>query len=738
MPALWGTLFCILFIFSTQVAADTRRLGPDLDIQAKIVQTDHGAEVLYSLTEVELKADGHWQAVDYISIRINSIEAARDYGRIAVPYNHYYSNISLDFARVLDRQGKLNELAEDAVQVRITGGGQDFYSDSSELVFSLPDVAPGSILEFQYTHTSKELALPELFSNRITPYYFQKKVGNDGWRTDYVSNFSYSLTHNVGKKLYTKSYNHFPATPTVKSDGRTITKTWSMKNVKDLTIEGWMPPLYQVAPQLFISTHKDWSVIDTWSWGNVHEKLVPTAETKKIAKRLKTKKHGTDDEKVRAVYEFIQSNIRYVFAHLGRGGYEPHFPNDVLQQNYGDCKDQTVLTVTLLKELGVEAYPALVQTPQSGRSDTPLVSLIFDHMIVYIPATETREAIWLDTTGDRALYPGMSGYLAGQTAFVVDGKGGKLTRIPKSKLPNNEATLNLDYRVNEEGFSEVSAEIFLSGYYEENIRNWWKHDTNRTTSLNQFASSIFPKTTEYVFSGDVLNTDDFWQPATIKGVFTFKEKASEEDSVSFAASLAQIIQLFGGYSELQLPQERENRFTNFYPSTLYLNANFHAPTETIVAVVDTGSDIKSNYFTFTQKGSKTAEGYRVTMSLTRPVINISAREYAEYFEHAKALSQPNPWIISFTNNPEQEKEHQLSQVESKFGNKSFEFLLAKTKQLIEAGNFEAALEPAQEAVKLNVNSGEAWYYLGMAQGLNSMIDESQQSFTVAETLGYLP
>lgn len=713
------------------------RLGPELAKQSRVKTTEHDAEVLYSVSELEIEDDGHWESTQYISIRINTLEAARDYGRMVLPYNHYYSGLQLDFARVLDKKGAINVLAEDAIQTRITGGGQDFYSDSSELVFSLPDISPGSILEFQYSRKSKKLALPELYSNRITPYHFQKKIGNDGWRSDYVANFSYQVTHLTRRPLHHKSYTGFPNQPLITIDGAKTTKVWSMKEVPQLVTENWMPPLHKVAPELFISTHKNWSVIDAWAWGKIYDKIISSNDIKAVVKKLKLDKSASDLEKIRAVYEYLQLNIRYVFAHLGRGGYEPHFSNEVIQQSYGDCKDQTVLTIALLGELGIQAYPALVETPQPGRSDTPMVDLIFDHMIVYIPESETHDAIWMDTTGDRFLFPGVSNYLVGQNAFIVNGKGGSLTHI-QGDFPNNLAELTMEYKISENGYSTVNAEIQLSGYFEENIRNWWKHDTNRTTSLNQFASAIFPKTTDYVFEGRVLNAENLWQPASIQGSFTFNKKSNEDTPPSFATSLAQIIQPFGGYSELQLPQERVNRFSNYYPSTLKLRTSFLAPPNTTVAVVDTGSDIVSDYFSLKQHGQKTDQGYDVTLTLTRPAVDVSAQEYERFFNNAKSLSQPSPWIISFASAPNQKVLTELKGLKQTHGEHSFEYLIAKTKQLIETGEFKKALIPAQQAIEKNVSDGEAWYYLGMAQGFNAMIEDSQKSFELAAELGYLP
>ena len=67
---------------------------------------------------------------------------------------------------------------------------------------------------------------------------------------------------------------------------------------------------------------------------------------------------------------------------MGRGSHEPQQPAVVLAQRYGDCKDKALLLAALLRELGVEAYPALVNTKLRQRLDDYLPSpFLFDHVI---------------------------------------------------------------------------------------------------------------------------------------------------------------------------------------------------------------------------------------------------------------------------------------------------------------------------------------------------------------------
>lgn len=714
---------------------DVASLAPNIEKQASMPKKDEEAEVLYALNTSKLQADGHWSQQNYYSIRIHSLEAARDYGRLSIPFNHYYSSTQLDFARVRSASGKISHLAEDAVQLRVTGGGQDFYSDSSELVFSLPDVSPGSIIEFQYSQKSQELAFPELYTERGMPYWFQAKVGHDGWRGDFVHNYSLTLATPSNVELHTKAFMGFPAKPkTSKSDGFT-TRKWALKNVPTFYPESWTPDLHEIIPQLRISTLDNWSAVDTWTWENAKDKITPTPELQQIVKNLELPPNATRDEKIRAVYQYLQTNIRYVFAHLGRGGYEPHFANEVIEANYGDCKDQTILGVALLRMLGVNAYPALVETASEGRSDTSVVSLIFNHMLIYIPASEGYDAMWVDTTGDRSLYPGMSNYAKGQTALIVDGQGGQLTKI-KGGFADDYANVSLTYNRPQNGEMTVDVLIELSGFFEQNIRSWWIHNNDKETGMTSFLSSMFSNALEFSVTGEVTNSENLWSPSAIKGKLVFKN--SEDNFETLGASFAQANNLFGNFSSMQVPETRKTAYLDRTEWKLFSTSTFKGDSTTIPTLLGSSDNMHSTYFTLTQEGVIQGNDYVVRMEYSKPAHTLTAEQYKDYYKQLTKLNQIGSWLVSQTTKEEDSAIAELEAIKTKSGETSFKYQLALAKHNIDLGDFENALDPAQKAVKLNKDSGEAWHTLGMVQGFNSLIDESINSFEKAESLGYQP
>ncbi len=729
-------LTCCLFssaTFGNSLTTETpQRLAPLLTKQQNMPVKDTNAETLYSITQSHLYQDGHWTRTIYISVRVNSTVAARDYGRISIPFNHYYSDLSLDFANTISADGKLHSLAGDAMQHRVTGGGQDFYSDTSELVFSLPDISAGSILEFQYTRSSKLLAFSGLYGDRTMPYWFQPTVGNDGWRGDFVHEYRYELIAPDKTPLFTKAFAGYPDKPKIRKKNGTKTYTWNMREIPGIFSEAWMPLAHDFLPTLHYSTIDDWREVDTWAWDKINEKLAPTPAIEGIIKALNLSEHASNEDKVRAVYEYLQKNIRYVFAHLGRGGYEPHFPDKVLQVNYGDCKDQTVLAVALLRRLGINAYPALVETPRSGKADTDTVSIrIFDHMMVHIPAGQGVSTQWLDSTGDRSLFPGVSNYLVDQSALIVNGRGGEMTRIPE--LGPNKAQLIVDYYPEENGASRAELKLLLEGSMEQNVRNWWIHVTDRDNALNQYLSVLFSNYQGY--SANLKHSENIWQPAEINAQFHFAET---DDFPAFGASMAQMLRLFTNIGGLPLPETRKTFFYDTHAFELLMNVRFHANANSVPALIKSGDEYQTPYFSLRNEGYMEHDDYVLSMHFRKEPLHLTQEDYADYYAAINELNQTSIWLVKMLPDSGKSNIATLAKKRERLGEDSAEYFIAKARSHIELGQFTEALAPAEKAVNLQDASGEAWYVLAMAQGFNSLIEESTLSFAKAEALGYLP
>ena len=82
----------------------------------------------------------------------------------------------------------------------------------------------------------------------------------------------------------------------------------------------------------------------------------------------------------------------------GIGSIKPFPPDQVIKQRFGDCKDKSLLTATLLNEIGItKCYPALVSTTFLHNADKLLPGgQVFNHVILYMEYKDT--VYWIDPT----------------------------------------------------------------------------------------------------------------------------------------------------------------------------------------------------------------------------------------------------------------------------------------------------------------------------------------------------
>lgn len=715
--------------------AQSIRLAPPLtDLVRQFPATGQKTEVIRKILHIDV--DEQWQETTtaYIAVRIGDSEAARDYSQISVFYTSYYETLELDFANVLNENGTTIPLASDAVQVQ-TPKEDSFYQDTRQLVFSLPGIRPGAVLEFQYTRKPLRAIIPGEWFSRLTPYWWEDAANGQGTRVDAVRSALIQVTAPSGKPLYLseKSKGVYPF-ERKQGQGRQ-TLTWVAQDVPKFLLESNMPFDQGVERFVEVSTIRDWRTINQWAQSLIDPQIKADAALQATARQLAATA-TTADEKVRAVYAYVQNNIRYIFAHVGHGGYQPHAAADVVKNAYGDCKDQTVLVVTLLRAMGVDAYPALVSTKNNGYFNPDVGMVGFDHMITYI-ADSGSSTRWLDTTGDHVLFPGVSMQTEGQRALVINGKDAAFTLLPVRSPAQQSAHMDLDFRHLPGNDVEVLFEMTLSGMFEQHFRSLWVYDQNHEKTFESFAEQIFNKAEVVEISA--RNADNLWQPFSLHGKLLFKDSWEGAPKTSnLAVSVNQLVRLFAGIGSLEKPAQRLTPYENYTGYRLSMRATMSAPDAQYTPMaMSAGPSIRNDFFELKQNGRQEQDKYVINLSIDFPRHVTSLARYPEFYEKMNGLEDLPFWNIAFAQTATVQTATPAPAGATR--NTSTDAIgsqISITRQYIDRGEFDKALEAATKAVAIAPKNGEARYLLGMAQGYRGLYKESDLSFAEALKLGY--
>ncbi len=150
-------------------------------------------------------------------------------------------------------------------------------------------------------------------------------------------------------------------------------------------------------PRLFASTFPSWADFSRSYAALVAPKTEVTPSVQALADEV-TAGVSERREQAQRLYDWVSGHVRWVAIWLGNGGYMPHTAEEVLANGYGDCKDQVVLLMALLRAKGIPAEPVLVNLGPSYTLSKPATYTAFNHVITYLPEWRT----YADTTSGSA------------------------------------------------------------------------------------------------------------------------------------------------------------------------------------------------------------------------------------------------------------------------------------------------------------------------------------------------
>jgi len=198
-----------------------------------------------------------------------------------------------------------------------------------------------------------------------------------------------------------------------------------------------LPPPY--APARFVDTmyleataYRDWAEVSSLL-APFYAKAAALPENSPLKAEAQTIRDATPAPKSRAMaaLRLVQDKVRYLALQMNEGGYIPASAEETWARRFGDCKGKAVTLIALLKELGIEAEPILINSVAGDALPGRLPrARMFDHVIVH--ATIEGKSYWFDGTrsGDRDIEELASSRF--RFGLPVRESGAKLIELPLS------------------------------------------------------------------------------------------------------------------------------------------------------------------------------------------------------------------------------------------------------------------------------------------------------------------
>lgn len=418
---------CALPVFAQDVA-DYVRVEPrpvwtiPIDIPEFDPADDADRRKIYPLIDYQNR---HSLTTDEYSSRyvvdLLTPAAVEDEGTISFDFDPAYERLTLHTVQIT-RDGQVIDAMElSEAMVFRTETDRNLMIFNGTMTFSLPilDVRVGDRLEIAYTKVGRNPAIKSGFVTRRT-------FSN----TSEIKRNFYRISFGPGVDIQTQTFNAPPDPERSIENGWTIFQ-WDAPDPEAPDYDSDVPDWAFTRPTYEMSNFASWADVGALFTDYYDVTEADRAAVQDIVAKISAD-HAEPKARAKAALDWVQTHIRYVGLELGDGGFIPRPSARVLRRRFGDCKDVTLLLLTLLDGLDVPADPILVNMDERGGEFKGLANpYAFDHIMVVAQIDDTLYP--MDATRDPQL-----GTLETMEKGDIDyglrmgADGSVVTRLPKS------------------------------------------------------------------------------------------------------------------------------------------------------------------------------------------------------------------------------------------------------------------------------------------------------------------
>ncbi len=391
-----------------------------LEAIKKVKPSDYpsaNAVTIINSQQVVYQTDGQFTNTMHSAQLVLTNEGKKQASSTTLYYTKDAEKMEVISAQVIKKDGTVVAVAQKDIEDTEQSGEMNIYDPQGRAKkVTFGNLAVGDVVDVTYKLT------------RLTPTrvgYFNDIFGFQA--TEPLLGASYSVDGPASLPLTSHVY-HPERTTKIETSktkaGDRMLYKWSVKNVPQIVPEPGMNYTTEL-PILVVTTDPSWQHFSKWWAELVEPKLEATPEIKEKVKEL-TKNAKTDDEKIRALYDFVAQDIRYRGLGVGpRTGYTPREAQETFTSRWGVCRDVSILLTSMLRESGIDAYPVI-----TNMGDPVLEKIAYDgfnHAIVAIK--KDGKITYVDPTAknNNALLPGNE---AEQHTLLATLKGEGLSKIP--------------------------------------------------------------------------------------------------------------------------------------------------------------------------------------------------------------------------------------------------------------------------------------------------------------------
>lgn len=404
--------------------------GPDADAKEK----NDAYYVLLDQLVVRAYRNGTTSTYQHQIVRILSEEGINRFDTYRAPYSSYDQTARILTAKVIKKDGKENS-------ARLGRGG---YVD-------LPPIEIGDLVEIEARVDDRSRSF---FGDYFgLQHYFGSDDGSPTHRA------VLDLVLEPGRQYHFQTVGTIPEPAIAKTDDGAEHRRYEMQDIPRIEYEPNAPSPYESGPLLRVSTYGTWNEFSAWWWNLIRKQTVVTPEIRAKVIEL-TKDEPRIEDKVRKVYEWVVTDVRYKAWEFGVHGYKPYSVASIFARRHGDCKDKAILTNAMLSVIGVKSYPILIKADGQREKDDLTLPLVqhFNHCISYMPAQQGMPGQFLDGTAEYHPIDTLPDMDRGAHVLLVKEGKGEIVSIPWTDAMANQDRIHYKVFIQANGDALVEME----------------------------------------------------------------------------------------------------------------------------------------------------------------------------------------------------------------------------------------------------------------------------------------
>jgi len=443
--------------------------------------------VLEDQETVVFDAEGRSVHTTYTVFKVLTQKGAEGWADVSMGWEPWHEKRPVLRARVITPDFALHDLDPNTVSDAPARQDQsDLYSDSRVLRAPLPAMAPGSVVEQEWT----EQETAPLFSAGSVGRYYFGRIATPVQHSRLLLEAPSSLPLRYVTQLLPDLH---PEKTEAEGKVKIVFDRGPIpaEDPSDVNLPSDVPAF----PVVTFSTGSSWQQM-AQDYAKTVDSHVNGAEVQTLVAKLTQGRHRRD-EKAEAILEYLSKNVRYTGIEFGEAAIVPHSPRETLAHKYGDCKDKATLLVAMLRTADIPAYVALLNAGQRTDVSPDLPGMgMFDHAIVFVPgenAPAGENDLWIDATDDYARLGQLPLGDQGRLALIIRPETQKLTPTSVSSPKDNVLLEQREIDLAENGPARVVETSQPRGYFESEFRRFYadKDDKDHRESLTNYVKNQY-------------------------------------------------------------------------------------------------------------------------------------------------------------------------------------------------------------------------------------------------------